>query len=525
MNVTVAPESIQAPARQRSALWSSYLVFTLCASLYLLPFMRLIQQRTDEGIFLSGAMRIVHGQVFARDFFEMMGPGSFYWLAWFYKLFGVTFLATRISLFITSLGTCLTIYILSRRIGCRHPFIPCVCVLATYYGSIWPGISHHVDSNFIVLLSVVSIVQWHERGSKLYLLVAGVLAGAATCTFLHKGVLLFCALLVWLWIQQRWSRAFRSSFVLLGAGYFSAVGVMLAYFWSQGALDRLVYVNLVWPLQHYESVNIVPYAHGIVHTWVQLAWSGGSLSWLVVLGTILIVPYLFVAALPFLLTGLAIVFRARTVTPLTLLFWLCGGALLLSEMQRKDITHLAFGSPLLVILTIYFLGEARNRIASSTLQIVAITSVVLAGMNFMFALTARPVATRVGEVAMFRQDPVLTALDANVAAGEELFVYPYCPSYYFLSNTINPTRYSVLYNGNTLSQFAEVISLLDRQKVKHVLWYTRFETETIPENFPGAPRMTPGRLLIESYLESHYKTATEADGFRVMERKGDDLAK
>ena len=47
----------------------------------------------DEGLLVSGAVRIVHGQVFARDFFEVVGPGTFYWLALFFKLFGVTFVA------------------------------------------------------------------------------------------------------------------------------------------------------------------------------------------------------------------------------------------------------------------------------------------------------------------------------------------------------------------------------------------------------------------------------------------------
>ncbi len=82
-----------------------YLIFTLCAGLYLFPFMRLLLQTPPEGLLVYGAVRIVHGQVFARDFFEVVGPGTFYWLALFFKLFGVTFAATRICLFVTSLGT------------------------------------------------------------------------------------------------------------------------------------------------------------------------------------------------------------------------------------------------------------------------------------------------------------------------------------------------------------------------------------------------------------------------------------
>jgi hypothetical protein len=83
---------------------------TICCSrsfpgLYLLPFTRLLRQGTDEGQLVYGAVRVAHGQVFARDFFEVVAPGTFYWLALFFKLFAVTFVAARMCLFLTSLGT------------------------------------------------------------------------------------------------------------------------------------------------------------------------------------------------------------------------------------------------------------------------------------------------------------------------------------------------------------------------------------------------------------------------------------
>ena len=43
--------------------------------------MRLVRLEADEGTIIDGAVRIVHGQVFARDFFEVAGPGTFYWLS------------------------------------------------------------------------------------------------------------------------------------------------------------------------------------------------------------------------------------------------------------------------------------------------------------------------------------------------------------------------------------------------------------------------------------------------------------
>ena len=87
MSVAAVPATIYAPTSEESVRQRvrDYFFFTLCTSLYLLPFMRLLLQGTDEGLLVSGAVRIVHGQVFARDFFEIVGPGTFYWLALFFN--------------------------------------------------------------------------------------------------------------------------------------------------------------------------------------------------------------------------------------------------------------------------------------------------------------------------------------------------------------------------------------------------------------------------------------------------------
>ncbi len=180
-----------------------YLIFALCAGLYLFPFMRLLLQTPPEGLLVYGAVRIVHGQVFARDFFEVVGPGTFYWLALFFKLFGVTFAATRICLFVTSLGTGLAMYFLSRRICSQYQILPCVLLAGTYFGTLWPSISHHVDSNCFALLSIACMIVWQDRRKFGLLFAAGALAGATTCFLQQKGVLLLLALLLWLWMQHR----------------------------------------------------------------------------------------------------------------------------------------------------------------------------------------------------------------------------------------------------------------------------------------------------------------------------------
>jgi hypothetical protein len=500
-----------------------YLIFALCAALYLFPFMRLLLQTPPEGLLVYGAVRIVHGQVFARDFFEVVGPGTFYWLALFFKLFGVTFAATRICLFVTSLGTGLAMYFLSRRICSQYQILPCILLAGTYFGTLWPSISHHADSNCFALLSIACIVVWQDRRKFGPLFAAGALAGATTCFLQQKGVLLLLALLLWLWMQHRRRSTSLSSLGALAAGYTGVVALMLVYFWTRHALWDLVYANVIWPTQHYSAVNVVPYAQGIIRgCWDHFVVPKSGFRWTIVTASVLIVPFLFVAVLPALLPALAARSIRSRIRPEIVLFWLCGIALWLSEFHRKDIFHLVFGSPLLIVLCVYYLQQYRAKVADLALQILAIAATCLAAFNFFVALSARPMTTRVGSVAVFKNVPGLTVLNERVRPGEEVFAYPYCPMYYFLSATANPTRYGgLLYNFNTPGQFDEVVRVLEQRRVRYVLWDTHFQEKEVPALFPASARISPGALIVEPYLESHYKVVWADADTRLMERQGE----
>jgi hypothetical protein len=335
-----------------------------------------------------------------------------------------------------------------------------------------------------------------------------------------KGVLLLLALLVWLWMQHRPQSASLSWLWAIAGGYVGVVGPMLVYFWSRHALGDLFYVTVLWPSQHYSAVNVVPYAQGIIHYyWDHYVIAKSGFRWTIVTASVLIVPFLFVAALPAMLPALAARSIRNNIRPEIVLLWLCGFALWLSELHRKDICHLVFGSPLLMILCIYYLEQYRPKVADLALQVLAITAACLACFNFFLALSARPVATRVGSVALLKSDPVLTLLQSKTAPGEEIFAYPYCAMYYFLSATVNPTRYALMmYDYNTPSQFKDVVTVLDQRRVKYIVWNKGFEKNAKPF-FPGMRKLRDDERIIEPYLESHYKVVWADTETQLMERK------
>ena len=173
----------------------------------------------------------------------------------------------------------------------------------------------------------------------------------------------------------------------------------------------------------------------------------------------------------------------------------------------------------MIILCIFYLEQYRAKVADFALQVLAISATCLAGFNLFLVLSAHSIATRVGSVAVFENVPLLALLEDKVAPGGEIYAYPYSPIYYFLSATTNPTRYgALLYNFNTPSQFEEVVTVLDQRRVKYVVWNKGFE-KNAKTVFPGMKKVPDDQLIIEPYLESHYKVVWADSETQLMERE------
>jgi hypothetical protein len=184
-----------------------------------------------------------------------------------------------------------------------------------------------------------------------------------------------------------------------------------------------------------------------------------------------------------------------------------------------DIYHLAFGCPLLLVVCVGLLGEHEARFVRWALQLVAITAACLMTINLLQAVTARTVSTRVGPIGVLRPEPLLEFVDAHSKSGEEVFFYPYCPDYYFLTATKNPTRFSILvYDYNTAAEFQDVVHTLEQRRVKWVIWDGSLDDHTFKTVFPGVSPLPAKAQIIEPYLQSRYKQIASMEGFRILLR-------
>jgi hypothetical protein len=75
-----------------------------------------------------------------------------------------------------------------------------------------------------------------------------------------------------------------------------------------------------------------------------------------------------------------------------------------------------------------------------------------------------------------------------------------------------------------VAQFQEVISALERRKVRYVLWDTLVDGQNLKQWFPEYRQPPREKLVIEPYLTAHYDLIGIKNGFRVLRRKDAMLA-
>ena len=129
--------------------------------------------------------------------------------------------------------------------------------------------------------------------------------------------------------------------------------------------------------------------------------------------------------------------------------------------------------------------------------------------------------TRRGTVLLRQPDTALQFIQEHASRGEEVFIYPYYPMYYFLANVTNPTRYSILmYHMNTAAEFHEVVDALERGRVRFVLSDTVVSGSGFTRYFPQYQHPGHESQILEQYLKQHYEEVAVENHFRILKRIG-----
>jgi len=515
-----------------------YWVLSLFSAAYLFLFLRVLWRVGDEGLVVYGAQRVAEGALPYRDFVEVFGPAPFYWHALFFSLLGTKWMVARGVLLFTGTASAVLIYWMTRRLY-RGPFEMMPALYYLVLGiPLWPASNHHWDGNLFALLAVGVFLLWQERKDAIRLVMSGVIAGITSCFVQQKGLILLASFFLTIILIDKRQTDDKKGILIrtapLIAGYAGLGGAVFLSFYIQGGLPDLVYSTFLWPLANYHDVNIAPYGFGLF----ELYWP----SWMIILQQLLpetasqvlsgvfLVPFAVILSLPLLVAVPTLISRrdsskSPTIFHSTTITYLCCGyALWISEIHRMDIFHAIYGAPLLLIVSLAFWNPGYGKmklLRTSVLYFLSFCLLSFGTFNGLIASSANhKIETRSGSMYRFGDDTALRYLQEHTRPGDQVFVYPYYPMYYFLANVHNPTRYNnLIYGYHTDIQFHEVISDLERKKVKLVLWDTLVEGENLKTWFPRYEHPPEEHLLLEHYLQTHYDMIGIENGFRIMRRR------
>src|ERR1700733_258089 len=465
----------------------------------------------DEGIFVDGSRRILAGQVPYRDFFILMGPGTFWLQALALRVFGMTLAASRavMLLDLAILAACV-FWLVSRQLSVAYAAFAAGAMVILETAS--QGItipSHRWDSAAFATLAITICAskELAQNGARRALCasrprryaVFGACCCAAFAAWTTPPVALVgVVILIWLAMEDRTNlRAYLAGCAAVSLG---CAGV-LAY---QGAL-RPMLEQFLWNSSHYAGANYLPYGSLFGRGYTQF-FDGATIyelpiRALVVLGVIV----------PILLPPLAVLcFPCWRRTPFLRLLFGGGAALAASTYPRMDLPHLTYAAPLFyALMAILAAGIRWPRLPHGLRTAVFVAATLLVTVFAWNAIAQHSAETAVqtegGAIRAPREDAAfLDNLQREIPRGSSLFVFPYLPIASFLTLSHNPTRYSYLQPGMMSHQDeAAALAELRGNPPARVLYFDLGPKELL-EIWPASDPAGLRFHSLEAYLASNY---------------------
>jgi 4-amino-4-deoxy-L-arabinose transferase-like glycosyltransferase len=534
----------------------------------------------DEGIILQAAQRVLNGEVAYRDFFSFYTPGSFYFLAAIFKIFGSSILVARTALAATGAALSVLTYLIARR-ACTRTWALVTAGLVTLTSVAFRFlVLHNWDSTLWASLAVYSALRWQETATRRWAAAMGTFCAVTVLFEQSKGAGLLLGLLVGFLLVRVVSgssqghlvaspdpiAAFagpvappalvpklgeasklerspcRTQWLAAAVGFALPVLFTLAWFASRHALDPML-ADWVWPLHHYSQANRVPYGYQNWSESSRAATFGGPSGIQTFLAILVVTPCFLVPVLPIVALGILANVSFRSLrqgindekTAYYILVTSSLAGLLVSVVTvRADILHIMYLAPLFYLVLAWILDGRDLRSGLFRALQPALRVCVLAVFGLLAAVllirsigTKINIATRRGTVSVPARDTVLDYTLAHVAPGSKVLIYPYLPLYYYLTDTYSPAPFDYIQPGmHTADQVAELQHSLASDRTRIVIFEYPFY-EKIANSWSNTPIEAIGRDPMVDYIESQYRACSvlhSAMGWRFLFMIRKDLA-
>ncbi len=483
----------------------------------------------DEGLVAESARRIFQGEVPYRDFFNPVTPGSYYFYALLFTLFGPTFFILRVGVILTAVMILAGTWWALQRFGVRRltPYVMAAAYLAYYAGYSWFLASYHWLVLALCLFSLVYLLT-DEEAPAFYgkMAVSGGFAALAAFTMQHKGGLWILAASIAL-LLTRPGKGLRALSWFWGGVLIVTLPLVVGFVLIVG-WDSLIYDLIEFPLTQYHKMAS---HHGTILSAILKNWAGTHSTWLfreTFVDWVRIFAWhtgylgqLVMFLLPILGSlALGALWRSRCLckhksAALTAFFI----ASYFGALHRPSDSTLVFAAPAAVLVIILYLYSSDSGVGIVLTKTrkwlvrcwLAVFVTVVIGYGLLGLLAPRVVtqtpAGPVGSTIVGHAKTIegtMAFLRPRLQPGEKVFCYTYMAMFYFLLQADNPTPYDLLtYPMNTREQLLHARELLEADRTRWVIW-----DYLSPEGDP-----------LKDYLARNYEIKARFKYAAIMERR------
>jgi len=516
--------------RGRRLEWISTGLLVALACWYWLRYFNRSTNLLDEGSTAAQAMRIVNGELIYRDFFTVVTPGSYYTIAWLFRVFGESLMLLRWAAFATGIGILLSTLTIGRRVMV-WPFAAAAGLLTTVWG--WFLVTPNFYSLEAALLSLLALACYvYGAPARRWMFAAGLAAGATAMVKQNVGAYTAAGLLVTIWAsrlfddQPDWRGRLKMSGQFI-AGLSLPVLATVSWLAASGAGSYLYESWVYYPLVKYTERFALP-----LPDFFPIARNDPFDLW-----TKLVI-YLPAVVYPFALAAigvLAVRFRrgdrdAKAEGHALLAITSVGVLTLLQAWPRADVPHILFGLQPTFILFAYLLSCAWRALKSMTGPRVAIAALAMIialapaatllwkgykrtnweYQNYIVAVrTDRAKGIFAAGLEAQRIDVVTKYISEHTAPDDPIFVVPWASGFYFLANRSNPTRTDLMLFEDP-EAYPCLLSRLEARPPKYVIYGYTWDVDEKHFRDYAAP--------IDRYIRSRYAIEFSTDGYEIWRR-------
>lgn len=507
---------------------TALILFALSFSFYLY-----IQQAHpligEEFMLFVQAERVLNGEIPYRDFFQFITPGSIYLAAFLFKIFGLKLSVMKVFIAFTGSIIVLLSYLLTVKIVNNKYLSLLPPILVIFYSIPYvPLFYHHWYAEIFTLLTIIFALFYIQGNSKRGVFFSGLSAGFTFLFLQHKGILIFFALVLFLFMDRFTNRkSLKTILTTATTGFVVPLTLFILYLYLNSATEKFFFDCFYWVINYYAPFNSLPeYLYFEKMTFTHYMQTEGVIPALIKTRHELLVGYL---PLILLIYGAMRLFknpdRKILLTCLSSLF------LFLSALQRPDFTNIIYVSQPFFVLLAYFFEDFFDKSKLKTGAAILIS--VLLILNALYgclgsiknASSYKYSLNTPRGVIYFRSieerapySDVFSLLEGELK-NKRIFVYNWSTFFYFLSGKKNYTSYDSFLPGyNTDEQMDKLIDELKNKKIEYIIYdeldrLIKFNREK--SLYPEGSKRIGLENKLNEYIHSNFKPVFASGSFII----------